>query len=80
MDDALQARAYAEADFEAPQNEFIRLFQQRFPKFKGKEIPDLGCGPGDISRRFALAYPSCVIAAYRIDEIKEQLGGRLLNS
>ncbi len=63
MDDALQARAYAEADFEAPHDEFIRLFQQRFPEFKGKEILDLGCGPGDISRRFARAYPSCVIHA-----------------
>ena len=61
MDDALQARAYAEADFDAPHTEFIKLFQQRFPEFKGKKILDLGCGPGDISRRFARAYPSCLI-------------------
>lgn len=61
MDDALQARAYAAADFEAPHNEFIALFQRCFPDFKGREVLDLGCGPGDISRRFARAYSGCLI-------------------
>ena len=61
MDDALQARAYAAADFEAPHNKFIALFQRCFPDFEGRETLDLGCGPGDISRRFARAYPGCLI-------------------
>ena len=72
MDDALQARAYAEADFATPHNEFIRLFQEHVPQFNGREILDLGCGPGDISRRFAQAYPKCVI--HGIDGAQAMLG------
>jgi ubiquinone/menaquinone biosynthesis C-methylase UbiE len=64
MDDAVQARAYAAADFEQPHSQFIVQFQRCFP-----ELPllgcvlDLGCGPCDITRRFALAYPDCTLHA-----------------
>jgi 2-polyprenyl-3-methyl-5-hydroxy-6-metoxy-1,4-benzoquinol methylase len=62
MTDAEQAQAYAEADFDAPHSMFIELFRQAFAdaQIEGKVL-DLGCGPADISRRFARAYPLCHI-------------------
>jgi len=58
MDDDEQVEAYAEADFEAPHTQFI----QRLKVFVNKPdlnitALDLGCGPGDISRRFVETYP-----------------------
>ena len=54
-----QARAYAEADFSAPHQMFVELFRQRFgPELQGVVL-DLGCGPADITVRFAKAYPKC---------------------
>lgn len=57
MDDDAQARAYAEADFEAPHSSFIELFRERFPEPEGFVL-DLGCGPADIALRFARAFPA----------------------
>lgn len=58
MDGFEQARAYALADFEEPHNHFIELFQQRFPGIDLNGcVLDLGCGPADITMRFANAYP-----------------------
>ncbi|MEJ2060304.1 MAG: class I SAM-dependent methyltransferase [Gammaproteobacteria bacterium] len=74
-----QARAYAEADFEAPHNAFVETFRMRFPNFAASgHVLDLGCGPGDISRRFALAYPGCEVegidgSQVMIDAGREQL-------
>lgn len=62
MTDNAQARAYAEADFEEPHNHFIELFKERFKEVEIKgTVLDLGCGPGDISFRFAREYPNCVV-------------------
>lgn len=62
MDDPVQAAAYAAADFSEPHGLFIEKFRQVFP---GKNITgqvlDLGCGPADISIRFARAYSECHI-------------------
>jgi ubiquinone/menaquinone biosynthesis C-methylase UbiE len=64
MNDFEQARAYALADFEDPHNHFIELFKQRFPGIKTDgTVLDLGCGPGDITMRFARAWPDCRIHA-----------------
>lgn len=64
MDDAAQARAYAEANFEQPHKQFISLFRHQFPQRDVHgPVLDLGCGPCDISWRFAQAYPSCHIDA-----------------
>lgn len=64
MDDFEQARAYALADFEEPHNLFIDLFRQKFPDEKGEGVVlDLGCGTGDITKRFAYAFPTCRIHA-----------------
>ena len=58
MEDEAQVKAYAEADFEIPHSQFIERLQAfvNEPGFSGTAL-DLGCGPGDISRRFAKAYP-----------------------
>ena len=64
MDDADQARAYAAADFEQPHNEFITQFRRRFADRSVQGcVLDLGCGPCDITRRFALTYPDCTLHA-----------------
>lgn len=62
MDEAAQARAYARADFSEPHNRFIELFRDRFadPQLDGPVL-DLGCGPADISMRFARAWPDCTL-------------------
>lgn len=62
MLDEAQARAYAEADFEAPHARVVELFRESFPDWSGRgAVLDLGCGPGDISLRFAVAYPYCQV-------------------
>ncbi len=61
MLDEEQAKAYALADFSAPHQMFVDLFRKKFgPEFAGTVL-DLGCGPADISVRFAKAYPECTI-------------------
>ena len=58
MTDSAQARAYAEADFTSAHQAFIDLFQDRFAHSDIRsEVLDLGCGPCDITRRFARAFP-----------------------
>lgn len=62
MDDPAQALAYARADFEQPHNQFVAEFRQRFPDWDGSGcVLDLGCGPGDICRRFALAFAEATV-------------------
>ncbi|MGH8559992.1 MAG: class I SAM-dependent methyltransferase [Methylococcales bacterium] len=64
MEDEDQVKAYAEADFEEPHGHFIKLFEGTF---SDREIEgfvlDLGCGPGDISFRFAASFPDCALHA-----------------
>ncbi len=62
MEEAEQALAYAGADFSEPHERFVELFAECFPAsaLTGRVL-DLGCGPGDISCRFARAHPSCTI-------------------
>lgn len=62
MDHPAQARAYAEADFSEPHQAFVRHFQACFPEFDSGDVLDLGCGPADVTLRFARAYPTvCVV-------------------
>ena len=69
MDDPAQALAYARADFSEPHNHFVALFRERFADPRtGDWILDLGCGPGDICRRFARSFPHCRIHAVDASE------------
>ena len=59
MEGEEQALAYARADFAEPHNRFVELFREHFPSWQGERALDLGCGPADITIRFARAFPHC---------------------
>jgi len=69
MDDPAQVQAYTQADFEQPHSHFMTLLQESFPAPLATDPStrtyalDLGCGPADISRRYARAYPDHVVHA-----------------
>jgi ubiquinone/menaquinone biosynthesis C-methylase UbiE len=63
MDDAEQSRAYAEADFAQVNQGFVDRFRELYPELTPARMLDLGCGPADIPRRFALAYPALQVVA-----------------
>lgn len=87
MDDPAQARAYAEADFSEPHQAFVDHFRRRFPAFAGGRVMDLGCGPADVTLRFARAYPGtdilgvdgaqAMLALARAAVERAGLGGRI---
>jgi SAM-dependent methyltransferase len=58
MTDADQACAYAAADFESAHSRYPLLFLEKFPACPptGHAL-DIGCGPGDVTRRFAHILP-----------------------
>lgn len=87
MEDLEQVFAYAKADFEQPHKKFVQRIKMlvKDSSFSGKAL-DLGCGPGDISRRFAKAFPLCTVDAvdgskpmidYAINTINAELQTRL---
>ncbi|MHC8441576.1 MAG: class I SAM-dependent methyltransferase [Candidatus Eutrophobiaceae bacterium] len=53
MEGVEQARAYADADFDAPHDRFMELLEEKLPVLphQGQAL-DLGCGSADISLRF----------------------------
>jgi len=62
MDDPKHAIAYANADFEKINNRVIEIFDIEFPDIEIKgTILDLGCGPGDITFRFAKHFPGSTV-------------------
>jgi len=53
-----QAQAYAQADFETAHSSYSKLFAEKFPLRPVKAFAlDLGCGPCDVTMRFAKANP-----------------------
>lgn len=58
MDDRAQAQAYAAADFSEPHEAFVDHFVRLFPRFRGGAVLDLGCGPADVTMRFARRFPA----------------------
>lgn len=71
MDDPEQASAYAQADFSEPHDQFVSLFVDKFGAGLDGTVLDLGCGPGDVCRRFAKAIASCHV--HGIDAAAEML-------
>ena len=62
MNDEAQTLPYAQAHFDDPHQLFIQMFNEAFPGIEvSGYILDLGCGPADISIRFAQAFPYCAI-------------------
>lgn len=61
MEEEEQSLAYAQADFDEPHNNFIKLCQEKLGDNIGKNVLDLGCGTGDITLRFAKVYADCHI-------------------
>ncbi|OOP55842.1 MAG: SAM-dependent methyltransferase [Candidatus Brocadia carolinensis] len=79
MEDEEQVRAYAGADFENVHRNFITLFQATF----GQNdlcgyVLDLGCGHGDITMRFARAYPKCIVHGIDGSEAMIRCGNGIL--
>ncbi len=59
MDEPEQARAYAEADFDEPNEQFVEQAIEWLGDLPDTAaVLDLGCGPGDITLRLARALPS----------------------
>jgi SAM-dependent methyltransferase len=62
MSDEAQARAYAEADFAEPHSRFVALLRERLAGLPPSgEALDLGCGPADVTLRFARAFPGWTV-------------------
>ena len=58
MTEASQALAYARADFESAHSSYPKLFAKKFPRRPRHALAlDLGCGPCDVTIRFAIANP-----------------------
>lgn len=75
MEDPAQARAYAEADFSEPHQAFVEYFRTVFPDREPQRVLDLGCGPADVTLRFARAYPDCRILGVDGSRAMLELGG-----
>ena len=59
MDEPSQAEAYAAADFAEARGRIVEGFAANFPGVEvAGNVLDLGCGPGDISFRFAARFPA----------------------
>jgi ubiquinone/menaquinone biosynthesis C-methylase UbiE len=61
MDDPLQAAAYAQADFAESHQAIVDRFLACFPHHPVHRVLDLGCGSGDVTFRFARAYPNAEV-------------------
>jgi len=53
MEESEQAAQYAAGDFDEPHGAIVAQFAARYDGDAIREILDIGCGPGDISCRFA---------------------------
>ena len=59
-----QAQAYAQADFETAHSSYPKLFAEKFPQRPRRAmVLDLGCGPCDVTIRFAKANSSYTFRA-----------------
>lgn len=64
MEEAIQVKAYSEADFEQGHSKIIHLLDEVFGGIDiSGDILDLGCGPGDVTFRIADRFPKAKITA-----------------
>lgn len=71
MNEKAQVKAYAEADFSEPHENFVDLFKEYFSRDSSASLEevltgnilDLGCGPADVIVRFAKRFTKCNILA-----------------
>jgi ubiquinone/menaquinone biosynthesis C-methylase UbiE len=61
MDELEQAAAYAAADWSESHGKIPGYFRERFPQFRRGCAIDLGCGPADVTIRFAKAFPDVTL-------------------
>ena len=56
-----QVSAYANADFDEPHSNFIKMLGSYYNS-RGdlRSVLDLGCGPGDVTFKFAAAFPPVI--------------------
>lgn len=80
MDVEEQAEAYAASDFTIPHNAFVARFDAQFPKFRGRNIVDLGCGTADPAIRFAKAYPDSMILGIDGSQPMLNLGSKAIEA
>ncbi len=71
MDDFEQVQAYAQADFRVPHEMFVDLLEERHGSDLKGLFLDLGCGPCDVTARFAKRFPDTTIHA--VDASKPML-------
>lgn len=76
MDEAVQARAYADADFDDVNQGFVERFVELFPELRTGRVVDLGCGPGDIPIRLCRALPDLEVVGIDGAESMLEIGRR----
>lgn len=79
MDEQDQAEAYASADWSASHGKIPDYFRERFPTFKRGPVLDLGCGPADVTIRFARAFPEVTILGVDGSEAMLSFGRRYVH-
>jgi SAM-dependent methyltransferase len=72
MDEQEQAAAYAAADWSESHGKIPGYFRKRFPLFIYGRVIDLGCGPADVTIRFANAFPD--VSVLGVDASDAMLG------
>lgn len=78
MTDPLHAETYAQADFSAAHQAVIEWITTRYGIFpKGSQVLDIGCGPGDITRRLLKEQPHIQITGIDGSEAMLQLARQL---
>jgi SAM-dependent methyltransferase len=80
MDEAVQARAYADADFSDVNRAFVERFVELFPELRRGRVVDLGCGPGDIPIRMCRALPGVSVVGIDGAESMLEIGRRDVES
>ena len=81
MLDRVQAQAYADADFSEPHSRFVELIHDRLgAQVERGHALDLGCGPADVTIRFARRFSHVRVHGIDASEAMLQLGRQAIAS